>query len=253
MLEISIKPDILFTISSFPVTNSFLASLLVSTIILSAVLLVASRLKTIPGFMQLFIEQFLQFTRNFVQGVTGSKKVTARMYPLFTTLILFFVVSNLLGTFLPFLGAIRINDMPAYRAATADYGLVLSLTLVSFIIMQVVAVVSGGFFGYLGKFFNFKSPLDFVLGLLDIVGELAKIVSLSFRLFGNIFAGEVLMAVIISLVPYGAPLPFAMLGLLSGVVQAFVFPVLVLIFVNMAIAVKSENEATSNETAAESA
>ena len=75
---------------------------------------------------------------------------------------------------------------------------------------------------------------------MDIVGELAKIFSLSFRLFGNIFAGEVLTAVILFLAPFFVPLPFMFLGLLTAVVQAFVFSILTLIFVTMASEIEED-------------
>ena len=114
------------------------------------------------------------------------------------------------------------------------------MTMITVILVQIVAIAVHGPFGYMGKFFNFKSPLSFFLGLMDIVGELAKIVSLSFRLFGNIFAGEVLGAVMLFLAPFLVPLPFMFLGLLSAVVQAFVFAVLTVVFVKLASEIEEE-------------
>jgi len=104
----------------------------------------------------------------------------------------------------------------------------------------VVAIMVHGPFGYVGKFLNFRSPLAFALGLMDIIGEFAKVVSLSFRLFGNIFAGEVLGAVMLFLAPFFIPLPFMFLGLLSAVVQAFVFATLTLVFVMLAAEVEED-------------
>ena len=82
--------------------------------------------------------------------------------------------------------------------------------------------------------------LDLFLGLMDIVGEIAKIISLSFRLFGNIFASEVLIAVALFLAPFIVPIPLKFLGLLTAIVQAFVFSVLTLVFVNMASEIEEE-------------
>ncbi|KKP80374.1 MAG: ATP synthase subunit a [Candidatus Moranbacteria bacterium GW2011_GWF2_35_39] len=116
----------------------------------------------------------------------------------------------------------------------SDYGMVFVLTAISIITIQIVAIIAHGPFGYLGKFINLKSPLAFVLGLMDLIGELSKILSLSFRLFGNIFAGEVLGLVMLFLAPFIVPLPFALLGLITAIIQGFVFSLLTLIFISMA-------------------
>jgi F-type H+-transporting ATPase subunit a len=115
-----------------------------------------------------------------------------------------------------------------------DYTVVFMLTLVSIVSAQVFAIVANGPIGYLKKYINFSSPLDFVLGLMDIIGELSKILSLSFRLFGNVFAGEVLGSVMLFLMPFFLPLPFMFMGLLSALIQAFVFSLLSTIFITMA-------------------
>jgi F-type H+-transporting ATPase subunit a len=146
----------------------------------------------------------------------------------------FFVLFANLFAFLPGAGAVKYGDATLFRSVMADYSIVLMLTMVTVITVQIVAIITNGPFGYLKKFINFSSPLNFVLGLMEIVSELAKILSLSFRLFGNIFAGEVLGAVMLFLMPYFLPLPFMFLGLLSAVIQAFVFSLLTTIFITMA-------------------
>ncbi len=88
--------------------------------------------------------------------------------------------------------------------------------------------------GYFTKFFNFSSPLMFFVGILEIISELAKIISFAFRLFGNIFAGEVLLAVISFLVPLLVPAPFYGMEIFVGFIQALVFAMLTLVFFNMA-------------------
>ena len=92
-----------------------------------------------------------------------------------------------------------------------------------------------GFFKHIGKFISFKSPLAFFIGVLETVAEVAKILSFSFRLFGNIFAGEVLLIVVASLIPYIAPLPFLGLEVFVGFIQALVFAMLTLVFIKVAI------------------
>ena len=100
----------------------------------------------------------------------------------------------------------------------------------------MVQVVGFRFVGlrYLTKFFNFSNPLMFFVGILEIISELAKVLSFAFRLFGNIFAGEVLLAVITFLVPLLLPAPFYGLEIFVGFIQALVFAMLTLVFFNMA-------------------
>lgn len=228
-INISLKPETIGSIGDFPITNSLWVSVFVTLILVILFATVSARKKKVPGTTQLFVETFVDSCYQFVHGVTGNKKATKLLFPLFGTLIAFFLLSNLLGI-LPFWAAISVNDAPLYRAASADYSLIFVITMLMFITWQVVAVVTGGVWRYIKAY---KNPLD-------IIGELAKIVSLSFRLFGNIFAGEVIATIILTLLPYFAPIPFAALGLLSAVIQALVFPILVLIFINMATVTQAD-------------
>lgn len=243
-LNISLSPDILFYIGSFPVTNTLIGSFLISAVIIMAVLLMNKGLKKdTPGKFQNFVEFLMSSAFDFVVSIIGSKKKAKKIFPLAFTLFVFILVANL-ATFIPGQTAVTFNrggeSISIFRAVMADYGMVLVMTLITVILVQIVAIVIHGPFGYMGKFINFKSPLAFFLGLMDIVGELAKIVSLSFRLFGNIFAGEVLGAVMLFLAPFFIPLPFLFLGLLSAVVQAFVFAVLTVVFVKLASEIEED-------------
>jgi len=123
--------------------------------------------------------------------------------------------------------------VPLFRAGTADLNTTIALALVS-----VVATQAFGFqflhLGYLKKYLNFDNPITFFVGILETILEFAKIISFAFRLFGNIFAGEVLLAVISFLVPVIAPMPFYGLEIIVGVIQALVFALLSVVFFNMA-------------------
>ncbi|PIW37147.1 MAG: hypothetical protein COW24_01655 [Candidatus Kerfeldbacteria bacterium CG15_BIG_FIL_POST_REV_8_21_14_020_45_12] len=250
-IEISLKPETLFDVAGFSVTNSMLWTSLIAIILMVVFVFTARRLKEVPGRLQLFIETFVVGAWDFVHGIFKDEKLTARAFPMFATLALFFLCANLFS-FIPGLGVITVSDAPLYRSPATNYSLIFVLTFANFIIWQLIAIVSGGFFGYAGKFFNFSGGnimercLNFALGLLDIIGEIAKIVSLSFRLFGNIFAGEVISAVMLSIAPLFIPIPFWMLGLLSSVIQAFVFPILIVIFFQMAIITKEKTTETAS-------
>lgn len=123
--------------------------------------------------------------------------------------------------------------VPYLRAGTADLNTTIALATISVIMIQVFGFMYQQF-GYFSKFINFSNPINFFVGLLEIILEFAKILSFSFRLFGNIFAGEVLLAVITFLVPIIVPMPFYGLEIVVGVIQALVFAMLSVVFYNMA-------------------
>lgn len=244
-LDISLAPEILFRIGNFPVTNTLLWSYILSVFLITLTLLVRFKMRKVPGRLQSFFELLIEEGMKLMANTLGSKKKAKRAFPLVFTMFFFILAANL-ATFIPGQAAFKIHtatgDAPLFRAIMSDYGMVFVLTLISIITTQIVAIAVHGPFGYIGKFISFKSPLAFVLGLMDIIGELAKILSLSFRLFGNMFAGEVLGSVMLFLAPFFVPLPFAFLGLITAVIQAFVFSLLTLIFISMA------SEIEQNET-----
>lgn len=123
--------------------------------------------------------------------------------------------------------------VPYFRAGTADLNMTIALALVSQAVAQWFGFAHLGL-GYLKKFINFSSPIMFFVGILELIGEFTKIVSFAFRLFGNVFAGEVLLAVIAFLVPVIAPMPFYGLELFVGMIQGLVFAMLSLVFYNIA-------------------
>lgn len=123
--------------------------------------------------------------------------------------------------------------VPFFRAGTADINTTLALALISVFLTQFIGVKYLKL-SYFKKFINFSNPILFFVGLLEIISEFAKIISFAFRLFGNIFAGEVLLAVISFLVPVIAPMPFYGLEVFVGFIQALVFALLSLVFFNMA-------------------
>lgn len=120
------------------------------------------------------------------------------------------------------------------RSASTDLNTTIGLALISVIATQIYGFRALGFLGYSSRFINLRGPIDLIVGLLESISEVAKIVSLSFRLFGNIFAGEVLLGVMAFLVPWVASVPFMGLELFVGLMQAFVFMMLTLVFLSTA-------------------
>ncbi|MFH1375682.1 MAG: F0F1 ATP synthase subunit A [Patescibacteria group bacterium] len=124
---------------------------------------------------------------------------------------------------------------PIFRPGTADLSFTLGLAVVAVILVQAMGVRGLGGWNYFRKFINLKNPVLFFVGLLEIISEFSKMISFSFRLFGNIFAGEVLLTVIIALAPFIVPIPFYGLEIFVGAIQALVFSVLTLVFFKMAV------------------
>ncbi|MDD4901799.1 MAG: F0F1 ATP synthase subunit A [Patescibacteria group bacterium] len=236
-LEISIAPEAVFHIGSFPVTNSFLLMIGVTLFLIVCVIVLNKKIRMVPKGFQNLVEMLFEGALDFVDTIMLDKEKSRKVFPFVFSLFIFILVANLVN-FIPGQSALTINEggkfVPVLRGVMADYGMVFVLTMISFITVQVVGVMMCGPFGYLGKFFNFHSPIKLFVGMLELVGEFAKILSLSFRLFGNIFAGEVLLSVFLFLFPFLLPLPFLALELITAVIQAFVFAVLTLVFIKMA-------------------
>lgn len=124
--------------------------------------------------------------------------------------------------------------IPLLRGPTADLNTTLAIALTAVLAIQYFGFVALGWH-YTSRYLNFTNPIAFFLGILEIVSELSKVISFAFRLFGNIFAGEVLLAVMAFLMPFIVPLPFLMLELFVGFIQALVFSMLTAVFVNVAV------------------
>lgn len=123
---------------------------------------------------------------------------------------------------------------PLFRGPTADLNTTIALALIAFMAIQYFGFKTLGL-KYGSRFVNLKNPIMFFVGLLEIISDISKVISFAFRLFGNIFAGEVLLAVMAFLMPFIAPMPFLMLELFVGFIQALVFSTLTAVFVNVAV------------------
>jgi len=236
MEEISLKAQELFSIGSFGVTNSLFLTFFVSCILISVALAVRRKITIIPGNLQSGAEMGMEWFLDLMGTTLGSMQKAEKYFPLVATIFIFILVSNLLGIF-PGVGSIILGshgrEVPLLRSPAADLNFTLAFAVISVIITNVLGIMAVGFFPHISKFLNFKNPIAFFIGLLEIVSESAKVISLSFRLFGNVFAGEVLLIIIFSLVPYFIPLPFLFLELFVGLIQAFLFAMLTLVSISL--------------------
>lgn len=133
--------------------------------------------------------------------------------------------------------------VPLLRSPASDLNFTLALALIAITFVNAASVAAIGLGSRLNVFFNFRNPLTLFIGLLELISEFAKIISLSFRLFGNVFAGEVLLAIMAYLVPYALPLPFMFLEIFVGFIQAFIFAMLTTVFIGMALVEHEAEEA----------
>lgn len=238
MLDISLKAETIFHIAGFPVTNAVLLASLVLVVLAALAVTLRQKLSLVPSMMQNIVELVVEGGLGLMDSVLGDRKTSEKYMPLVFTVFFFVLFSNWFGL-IPGVGSIILHQgeasVPLLRSPGSDLNFTLALALIAVTFVNVLGIAAIGLRGRLSVFFNFKGPIDFFIGILELVSEFAKIISFSFRLFGNVFAGEVLLAIMAFLVPYLVPLPFMFLEIFVGFIQAFIFSMLTLVFVAMAI------------------
>ena len=252
-MHVSITPEIVTHIFGIPVTNTLIASLLTTVVLVVIVYFATRKVNEIPRGLQNLFEMIIESLFKMIDSVTGDRKQTYQFFPLVATIFIFIIVSNWLGLFPGFL-SIGFNEtvvgmheeehtvfVSFLRSANSDLNTTLALAMISVIATQIFGILALGVLKYGKKFINFSSPISFFVGILELIGEIAKMISFSFRLFGNVFAGEVLLVVIMTLAPFIAPLPFFGLELFVGFIQALVFAMLTLVFLKVAVTAHEEH------------
>ncbi len=225
---IVLKPEVLGFFKQLPITNTLLVSWVAIVVLTIVSLLATWRIKLVPSGAQNFFESLIDFGYTTVEGLAGKK--TKVFFPLVMTFFLFIITSNWLGL-LPGFGTITYKGQPLLRSINSDLNMTLALALLSAVITHILAVKYLGLSDYLKRWFSLQMfPVFLFVGFLEIVSEFTKIVSLSFRLFGNIFAGEVVLSTVASIFAFVVPLPFYFLEIIVGFVQAAVFMMLTLVF-----------------------
>lgn len=245
-------------IGSFPVTNSLATSGVALLIIVTITVLIGRKVKKVPTGLQNVMEMIIEGFLGIFDGVTGSRKKSLKFAPVALAFFFFILINNWMGI-LPGVGSIgqiALIDgekffIPYLRGATADLNTTLALACLGVVISHIMGVLAVGWWKYLNKFINIKAfleipkkiikdpmvllvnPIKAFVGLIEVVGELAKVASLSFRLFGNVFAGEVLLASMSAILAYGIPIPFLFLEVLVGLIQALIFSMLILTYLTI--------------------
>ena len=257
----------IFTIGNFTVTNSLINSWIVLLVVIIFAFSLKGKIKKIPGKLQNGLEMIMEWFLSIFDDVTGSRKKSLQFLPFILTFFFFILLNNWLGL-LPGVGSIGkvVSEhgenvfIPFLRGATADLNTTLALATVGLVVVHICGNISVGTWHYLNKFINLKAfleipkkviknpaillinPIKAFVGIVELIGEVAKIASLSFRLFGNIFAGEVLLAAMSAICAFLLPLPFMALEIIVGLIQALIFSVLILIYMSISTTPETEEE-----------
>lgn len=254
-------------VGEFTITNSLLTSWLAVLVIFAFSITLRKKIKKIPGKLQHVFEILIEGAMSLCDQVTNNRKLTNKIFPIVFTLFVFILVNNWVGI-LPFIGSIGINAIhdghevfvPFFRGGTADVNTTLALSLMIVIGSNVFGIIAVGLWKFFNKYVNLKvlgsifkklrkdpsilivAPITFFVGILELIGEMAKIASLSFRLFGNIFAGEVLLASMAAIFAFILPGPFLFLEVFVGLIQALIFSLLATVYFTIASEDHSSHE-----------
>jgi len=255
----------IFKISNFSVTNSLINTWLAVFVVVIFGWFFKSKIKLVPRGIQNVVEAVIEMLFDVFDSVTGSREKTLKYFPFVLTFFVFILLNNWLGL-LPGVGSIgQVAELhgekifiPFFRGGTADLNTTLALATIGVVFSHIFSVAALGSWKYVNKFINFKAlfeipkkilkeptvlivnPIKIFVGFIEIIGEAAKVASLSFRLFGNIFAGEVLLAAMAAILAFGLPIPFMFLEVIVGLIQAFIFSILILAYITMNTAEEHE-------------
>jgi len=256
--ENTLFAESIFHVGNFNITNSLINSWIAILIILVLAVVVRLKIKAIPRGIQNVFEMAIEGALEIFDSVTGSRQRSLKFFPLVFSFFLLILVNNWISL-LPGVGTIgRVVSengekvfVPFLRAGTADLNTTLALAIIGVVVSHIFGIVAIGVWNHFNKFINIKAfleipkkikedwtviiinPIKAVVGIIEIISEAAKVASLSFRLFGNIFAGEVLLASMSALLAFGLPIPFMFLEVLVGLIQALIFSMLILAYLTM--------------------
>lgn len=254
--ESTLFAEPLLHVGPLKITNSLLSAWIVVLAIIVLSIIIKKKAARIPKGIQNVFEMVLEGALNLADSVTNDRKKTMKLFPMAFALFIFILLNNWLGL-LPGVGSIGFVEentfIPFFRGGTADLNTTLGLAILGIVFTNIMGIITIGIWKHFNKFVGVKlileipkkilkeptivlvNPIKAFVGLIEIIGEVAKIASLTFRLFGNVFAGEVLLASMAAIFAYGVPIPFMFLEIIVGIVQALIFAMLILVFGTIAM------------------
>ncbi len=256
-IHVAISAEKLTEWMGIPITNTLLMSWVVVIVLTIFALLTRYRMKLVPSKVQLVVELMVENVFSFIADTLESKELARRFFPLIVTIFVFIFTANMLE-FIPGVGSIGFiakeatqlagktsggEFIPLFRSMSTDLNVTLALAIISFLVIEISGILVVGFFRYFHRFLPFgafkhgigNGLIAFFVGIIEFVSELIRLISFSFRLFGNIFAGEVLLAVVTFFVPFIIPVPFMIFEVFVGFIQAAIFAMLTLFFIKLAV------------------
>ncbi|MDQ3093956.1 MAG: F0F1 ATP synthase subunit A [bacterium] len=243
--SIHITPSELFTIGGYSVTNSMVYGIISSIVILALLVGAARRVTVRPkqGFVQ-FVEIGTEFIISTIQSSLGSRKKALKYAPYFTAIFFFVLFNNWFGLLPGTADAFTYNDTPIFRAFTADLNGTLAAAVVTMVLVQTFAIRESGFSRHLRHYFagSLKNPATYLFGVFEIFTEFTRVLSLALRLFLNVVIGEIIISVFSYLGKFAAPitsLPFVALELAVAMLQAYIFVMLSVTY--LAVAIKHDH------------
>jgi F-type H+-transporting ATPase subunit a len=248
---VHITPGEVFQIQGISITNSMLYGA-ISTVVILFLVIIAARRSTIQpkkGFVQ-FIEIGTEFIIGLLESNFGDRTKAIKYAPYFVSLFFYIMLTNWLGL-LPFVGEGFVSgETPLFRPFTADLNGTLAAATITIIMVQIFAIKESGLAKHARHYFagSLKNPMTYLMGGFELFGELTRIISLALRLFLNVAIGEIIIAVFSYLGQAGAPitaLPFYILELLVGALQAYIFVMLSVVY--LAIAIKHDHDESHSE------
>lgn len=241
-ISVHLSPYVLGHIGTMPITATLLTTWLAMFMLIVFAVVMKTSLKTVPGKMQSITELTIGGAYDYVKDTLESDRLAQKYFPVLMTIFLSLLVMNWTGL-LPGVTSIGIfaghgeeaHFIPFFYPPATDLNVTLAFAFIAMVVIEFAGIVALGAAKYGGKFINFSSPLNFIVGIIELISELGRIVSFSFRLFGNIFAGKTLLVVAIFFVPFILPVPILVYELFVGLLQAGVFAFLTLIFIKLAV------------------
>ncbi len=242
-ISVHLAPYVLGHIGDMPITSTLLTSWLVMAVLIITAYFISRSLKAVPGKTQSIAELAVGGIYKFVEDTLESEVLAKKYFPILMTIFLFLLAMNWTGL-LPGVTSIGFwtehegvkHLVPFLYPPATDLNIPIAFAFISMAVIEFAGIVALGAWKYGGKFINFTSPLNFIVGLIELISELGRIVSFSFRLFGNIFAGKTLLLVVMFFVPFVLPVPILVYETFVGFIQAGVFFFLTLMFIKLAVA-----------------
>jgi len=242
-ISVHLAAPIVGHIGFMPITATLISVWVTMVILITVAYFAGKNPKLIPSKLQSTFEVLLGSVFDYIAEVLESKSLAAKYFPIIMTIFIFVLSMNWFGL-LPGVTSIGYYAMhgtesafiPFLYPSATDLNITIAFAIVAFFTVEVAGVTVLGVWKYGKKFINFSSPLAFAIGIIELISELARLIAFSFRLFGNIFAGKVLLLVVVFLTtPYIIPIPLIAYEAFVGFIQAFIFAILTLYFIKIAV------------------